>query len=63
MDNQTIEDGKSARGKFSANLVNFVRLLRRLDIPVSSTQLFSFAEGVIHIDISRKEDFYHTSQY
>jgi uncharacterized protein with von Willebrand factor type A (vWA) domain len=50
------------QGNFSANLLHFGRLLRRLDIPVSSQQIFNLAEGVMNIDIARRDDFYHTAR-
>ncbi|UCE00882.1 MAG: VWA domain-containing protein [Chloroflexota bacterium] len=49
-------------GYFLPNLLQFSRLLRQLDIPVSTQQVYEFAEGVTFIDLSKRDDFYHTSR-
>ncbi len=50
------------KGNFTANLLHFGRLLRRLDIHVSSQQICDFAVGVMNIDITRRDDLYHTAR-
>jgi uncharacterized protein with von Willebrand factor type A (vWA) domain len=50
------------KGNFLANLLHFGRLLRQLDFRVSSQQIYNLAEGVIHIEISRRDDFYNTAR-
>jgi len=45
-----------------ANLLHFGRLLRQLGISISSQQIYELAEGILFIDISRREDFYHTTR-
>ena len=49
-------------GEFLANLLHFGRLLRKLDINVSSQQIYGLAEGITHIDVSRRDDFYNTAR-
>jgi len=48
-------------GHLLANLLHFGRLLRNLDIHVSTRQIYDLAESLTHIDISRREDFYHAA--
>lgn len=56
-------DGASeSRGFLLANLLHFGRLLRGLEIPVSSQQIYNLAEGVMYIDIASRDDFYHASR-
>ncbi len=50
------------KGFFLANLLHFGRLLRRLEILVSSQQIYDLAKGVMQIDISNRDDFYHASR-
>jgi len=50
------------KGFFLANLLHFGRLLRRLEILVSSKQIYDLAEGVMYLDISSRDDFYHASR-
>jgi len=56
------EDSLDSKGFFLANLLHFGRLLRQLEILVSSQQIYDLAEGVVHIDISSRDDFYYTSR-
>lgn len=48
-------------GDLLANLLHFGRLLRNLDIQVSTRQIYDLAESLTLIDISRREDFYHAA--
>ena len=48
-------------GHLLANLLHFGRLLRNLDIQVSTRQIYDLAESLTLIDISRREDFYHAA--
>lgn len=43
------------------NLLHFGRLLRRLGMRVSTTQLAELSEGLASIDVTRRDDFYHAS--
>ena len=49
-------------GQFTANLLHFARLLRQLNIPVSSYQVHGFAEAINYIDITIKDDFYNVAR-
>ena len=51
-----------SQGTLLANLLHFGRLLRQMGIAVSSQQIYELAEGIENIDISRREDFYHTTR-
>ncbi|MCJ7694687.1 MAG: VWA domain-containing protein [Anaerolineaceae bacterium] len=55
---QTVKEG----GHLLANLLHFGRLLRQLNIPISSQQIYGLAEGLFEIDLSSREDFYNTSR-
>ena len=59
MDSRSFEAYGEKGGYFSTNLINFVRLLRHLEIHASSKQIINLAEGISFIDMSRKDDFYH----
>jgi len=48
-------------GFLLANLLHFGRLLRILNIRVSTSQIYDLAESLTHIDILRREDFYHAA--
>lgn len=56
------EESTSDQRYLLANLLHFGRLLRQLGISVSSQQIYELAEGILFIDISRREDFYHTTR-
>jgi uncharacterized protein with von Willebrand factor type A (vWA) domain len=45
-----------------ANILHFGRTLRRFGIPVASQQIAGFSEGVSHINISQRDDFYNTAR-
>ena len=48
-------------GRLLANLLHFGRLLRNLDIQVSTRQIYDLAESLTYIDISKREDFFHAA--
>ena len=56
------DDSLESRGYFLANLLHFGRLLRKLDIPVSSQQIYDLAEGVEYINIASRDDFYNAAR-
>lgn len=49
------------QGTLLANLLHFGRLLRQMGIPVRSQQIYGLAEGLVYVDIFRREDFYNTT--
>jgi uncharacterized protein with von Willebrand factor type A (vWA) domain len=49
-------------GHLLANLLHFGRLLRQVGIAVSTRQIYQLAEGLTYIDLSRRDDFYHTAR-
>lgn len=55
-------DSLDSKGFFLANLLHFGRLLRQLEILVSSQQIYDLAEGVMHINLSNRDDFYNASR-
>ncbi len=56
------DDFTDNQGYILANLLHFGRLLRQSGIPTSSQQIYDLADGITHIDISRREDFYFTTR-
>ena len=50
------------RGHLLRNLVLFGRLLRRLNIKVTPTQILDLVAGLAHIDIGRRQDFKDTAR-
>jgi uncharacterized protein with von Willebrand factor type A (vWA) domain len=48
-------------GHLLANLLHFGRLLRNLDIQVSTRQINDLAASLNHIDISSREDFFYAA--
>ena len=56
------DDSLESRGYFLANLLHFGHLLRKLDIPVSSQQIYDLAEGVVYINIASRDDFYNAAR-
>lgn len=51
----------NSHGHLAANLLHFGRLLRSLGIRVSTHQVCDLAEGLTHIDPTRRDDFYHAA--
>lgn len=45
-----------------ANIIHFGRILRGLGLPISNQQISGLAQGIAHINISRRDDFYYTSR-
>jgi uncharacterized protein with von Willebrand factor type A (vWA) domain len=45
-----------------ANLLHFGRLLRHLGLAVSARQIADMARGLTLVDLSRRDDFYHTAR-
>jgi uncharacterized protein with von Willebrand factor type A (vWA) domain len=62
MNSQIPDPDKPAGGHLLANLLLFTRLLRQLNIPVSSYQVHSLAEALDYIDVTVEEDFYNASR-
>jgi uncharacterized protein with von Willebrand factor type A (vWA) domain len=57
-----MNDHPRSNGYLLANLLHFGRLLRQAGIPVSSRQIYELAEGLTHIDLTRRDDFRHTAR-
>ena len=57
-----LANSSHAGGYLLANLVHFGRLLRRAGIMVSSAQISDLAQGLTHIDLSKREDFFHATR-
>ena len=49
-------------GLLLANLLHFGRLLRRLGFRVSTRELYDLAEALTVVDVTRRDDFYHTAR-
>ncbi len=49
-------------GFFLANLLHFGRLLRGLEIPIGSQQIYDLAEGVRYINLTSRDDFYYAAR-
>ncbi len=49
-----------ASGQLPANLLHFVRLLRQLGFRISVSRLAELLQGLILIDLTRRDDFYYT---
>ncbi len=60
--NAPYQAGVSSNGSLLANLLHFGRLLRRIGIGVSSHQIFELAEGLTHINLTHRDDFYHAAR-
>jgi uncharacterized protein with von Willebrand factor type A (vWA) domain len=45
-----------------SNLLHFARLLRRLGLPVSAGQVADLAEGLTHVDLTRRDDVDHAAR-
>jgi uncharacterized protein with von Willebrand factor type A (vWA) domain len=52
----------SPSGHLLANLLHFGRLLRQLGIGVSSRQIYELAEALAYVNLTRRDDFYHTAR-
>jgi len=50
------------RGYFAENLLHFGRLLRSMGLKVSTNQIVELGRALELIDISRRDDFYHTAR-
>ena len=55
-----VADSLASGGRLLANLLHFGRLLRQLGLVVSASDICDLAEGLTHIDLSRRDDFYYT---
>lgn len=62
MNNQYPGQNSLEGGQLLANLLLFTRLLRQLDIPISSYQVHSMAKALELIDVTAKADFYNTAR-
>jgi uncharacterized protein with von Willebrand factor type A (vWA) domain len=62
MNNRVSNLEPNQRGKFLGNLLLFARLLRKLDIRISSFQIHSFAGALQFIDIASQQDFYNAAR-
>ena len=62
MNNRLSNLGPNQRGQFLGNLLLFARLLRKLDIRISSFQIHSFAGALKFIDITSQQDFYNAAR-
>jgi uncharacterized protein with von Willebrand factor type A (vWA) domain len=51
-----------SNGHLLANLLHFARLLRQAGITVSTRQIYELAQGLTCIDLTRRDDFYHTAR-
>lgn len=51
----------NSQGHLVENLLHFGRLLRGLGMRISTREVYDLAEGLTHIDITRRNDFYHAS--
>jgi uncharacterized protein len=54
------DNASHSQGYLLANLVHFGRLLRSAGIQVSSAQISDLARGLVHIDLSQREDVFYT---
>lgn len=62
MINQPPDQPAQEGGQLLANLLHFSRLLRQLNIPVSSYQVSGLAKGLDLIDLTSEQDFYNTAR-
>lgn len=59
---QATESGApSEGGRLLANLLQFARLLRRLGLPISASQVADLAGALPLVDLRSREDFYHVT--
>jgi len=54
--------GTSPNGHLLGNLLHFGRFLRQAGIAVSTRQIYELAEGLTHIDLTRRDDFRHAAR-
>jgi len=57
-----MNDPSPPNGHLLANLLHFGRLLRQIGITVSTRQIYEFARGLAYIDLTRRDDFFHTAR-
>lgn len=62
MNNQYPHQDRFEGGQLLANLLLFTRLLRQLDIPISSYQVHSLAKALEFINVTAEEDFYNAAR-
>ncbi len=49
-------------GHLLGYLLHFGRLLRKLGVAVSTRQVYELAQGLTYVDLTRREDLYHTAR-
>ncbi len=54
--------GTPPSGHLLGNLLHFGRFLRQAGIAVSTRQIYELAEGLTHIDLTRRDDFRHAAR-